>query len=67
MSGVNRILQPGWNMVGGTYSTVAAADVFEAFFHLVTWSGTGYVEASEFKPGIGHWALVLVETEVSIG
>ena len=67
LSEVNLTLQPGWNMVGGPNSTVSAANIFEDYYQLVTWSGTGYLDSSEFEPGKGYWALVLVETDVSIG
>ena len=67
LSAVKLPLKPGWNMVGGPNSTVAAVKVFEEYYQLVTWSGSGYLESSEFEPGMGYWALVLVETDVSIG
>jgi len=59
-------LQPGWSMVGGLYSVVQAEDVFPGFYQLVTWSGTGYVTATEFEPGRGYWALVLEETQIRL-
>ena len=59
-------LSPGWNMVGGTFDEVSAADVFPDFYQLVTWTGTGYTPASTFEPGKGYWALVLEETELRL-
>jgi len=47
-------------------SEVAAADAFPGFFQLVTWSGTEYVTATEFEPGLGYWALVLEETRFQL-
>jgi len=60
-------LPPGWSMIGGPNGVVAAAEVFPGFYQLVTWSGSGYVSASEFEPGVGYWALVLEETMIGIG
>jgi len=65
--GVLLTLPPGWSMVGGPNSEVAASEVFPGFYQLVTWSGSGYVSATSFEPGKGYWALVLQETEINIG
>ena len=59
-------LSAGWNMVGGTFEEVQAADVFPGFYQLVTWTGTGYTPASVFEPGRGYWALVLSNTEIEL-
>jgi len=57
-------LSPGWTLVGGPNHAITASEVFSGFYQLYTWSGSGYVVASEFEPGIGYWALVLVESEI---
>ena len=63
-------LTAGWNMISlpflpmdpSTQSVMSDADHFQ----LVTWSGTGYVNASEFELGKGYWLLVLEDTEITI-
>jgi len=59
-------LDPGWSMVSGPNSDVSAGDVFPGFYQLVTWGGSGYITASEFKPCKGYWALVLEETQMHL-
>ena len=63
---VSLTLPPGWSMIGGPNSVVEADDVFPGFYQLVTWSGAGYVIATNFEPGRGYWALVLEETQIQI-
>ena len=60
----------GWNMVSlpvlpddPLASTVLSGIEFN---QLVTWSGTGYVTASEFEAGRGYWLLVMEDTNVTI-
>jgi len=65
--GVRLTLPPGWSMVGGPNMEVAASEVFPGFYQLVTWSGSGYASATSFEPGKGYWALVLEETEITLG
>ena len=71
-SEVEHILQlkAGWNMVSlpvipddSTANTVMPPGVF---FQLVTWSGTGYVTASNFEAARGYWLLVLEDVNVTV-
>ena len=63
-------LTAGWNMVSlpflpedpSAQSVMNEAD----FFQLVTWSGTGYVAATEFELGKGYWLLVLEDISITI-
>ena len=71
-SEVENILQlkAGWNMV----SLPVIPEDFTAnaiipsglFFQLVTWSGSGYVSATEFEAGRGYWLLVLEDVNVTV-
>jgi hypothetical protein len=62
-------LPAGWSMIGSVYNaTVSGSSVFPAYYELVTWTGTGYVDA---KPvGIecdkGYWALVMTPTHITV-
>ena len=59
-------LSAGWNMIGGTIDEMQADDVFPGYNYLVTWTGTGYAEATVFEPGKGYWALVLENTQIEL-
>jgi len=63
-------LSAGWNMVSLPVlpDDPVASSVLNGlgFNQLVTWSGTGYVTATEFEAGRGYWLLVLEETNITI-
>ena len=63
-------LTAGWNMVSIPFlpSDPSADSVLieAAFYQLVSWSGTGYVVATEFEIGKGYWLLVLEDTNITI-
>jgi hypothetical protein len=60
-------LPAGWTMIGSIYGdTVDAATVFPSTYELLTWSGTSYATATKIEPGRGYWALVLVNTEITV-
>jgi len=63
-------LNIGWNMVSIPVipDDHSAASVLGdvGFFQLVTWSGTGYVAATEFEAGRGYWLLVLEDVNVTV-
>jgi len=67
---INLQLGAGWNMISlsvlpdDPMASSVLSDV--GFYQLVTWSGTGYVTASEFEAGHGYWLLVLEDTNVTI-
>jgi len=63
---LNLDLSTGWSMVGGPNDVVTAMNTFPGFYQLVTWSGTGYVIATDFEPGKGYWALVLEESHIQL-
>jgi len=48
------------------FSSASAVLSDVSFYQLVTWSGTGYVVATEFELGKGYWLLVLEDTSISI-
>ena len=60
----------GWNMVSIPFlpQDPSAASVLSdvSFYQLVTWSGSGYVVATEFELGKGYWLLVLEDISVTI-
>jgi len=63
-------LSVGWNMVSLPVvpDDSSAASILSGvgFYQLVTWSGTGYVVASEFEVGKGYWLLVLENVNVTV-
>ena len=63
-------LDAGWNMVSLPVDPIdpSANSVLDGvgFYQLVTWSGTGYVTATEFEAGRGYWLLVLQDTNVTV-
>ena len=63
-------LSTGWNMVSLPVlpEDPSAASVLGGvgFYQLVTWSGTGYVIASDFESGRGYWLLVLQDTNITV-
>ena len=63
-------LRAGWNMVSlpVTPTDVSASSVLDgiSFYQLVTWSGTGYVTATDFDTGRGYWLLVLEDVNVTV-
>ena len=63
-------LNTGWNMVSLPFlpsDPTASSVLSEAgFYQLVTWDGSGYVEATEFELGKGYWLLVLDGMNVTI-
>jgi len=63
-------LRAGWNMVSlpVTPTDASASSVLDgvSFYQLVTWSGTGYVAASDFEAGRGYWLLVLEDVNVTV-
>ena len=60
----------GWNMISIPFlpeDPTASSVLGEAgFYQLVTWSGSGYVVATEFELGKGYWLLVLEDTNITI-
>ena len=60
----------GWNMVSLPFllqDPLASSVLSDVdFYQLVTWSGTGYVVATEFELGKGYWLLVLEDTSITI-
>jgi len=63
-------LTAGWNMVSIPFlpPDPSADSVLSkaSFYQLVSWSGTGYVVATEFEIGKGYWLLVLEDTNITI-
>ena len=63
-------LRAGWNMV--SLPVVPDDPMANAvmpsglFYQLVTWTGTGYVAATEFEAGRGYWLLVLEDVNVTV-
>jgi len=63
-------LVSGWNMISLpvipdnplTSSVLSGVE----YYQLVTWSGTGYVTATEFEAGRGYWLLVLSDVNVTV-
>ena len=70
MQQINLELRAGWNMVSLPVlpDDPLASSVLSGigFYQLVTWSGTGYVAATEFEAGRGYWLLVLEDVNVSV-
>ena len=66
----NLSVSAGWNMVSIPFlpSDPSVSSVLGGveYYQLVTWSGTGYVESSEFELGKGYWLLVLEGTSITI-
>jgi len=60
----------GWNMISLSVvpEDVSASDVLDGvgYYQLVTWSGTGYLAASDFESGRGYWLLVLEDVNVTV-
>ncbi len=60
----------GWNMVSlpiipdNPLASSILSDV--EYYQLATWSGTGYVTATEFEAGRGYWLLVLEDVNVTL-
>ena len=63
-------LRAGWNMVSLPVvpSDASASSIMDGagFYQLVTWSGSGYLTASEFEAGRGYWLLVLSDVNVTV-
>ena len=63
-------LKAGWNMVSLPVVpddlTANAVMPSGLFYQLVTWTGTGYVAASDFEAGRGYWLLVLEDVNVTV-
>ncbi|MBC8224205.1 S8 family serine peptidase [Candidatus Bathyarchaeota archaeon] len=63
-------LSAGWNMVSLPVipgdPTATSVMPPGQFFQLVTWSGTGYMSATEFEAGRGYWLLVLEDVNVTV-
>jgi len=64
-------LRAGWNMVSLPISpdeVLIASSILDGveYYQLVTWSGSGYVESSEFEAGRGYWLLVLSDVNVTV-
>ena len=63
-------LTAGWNMISLPFlpeNPSAQSVMNEAdYYQLATWSGTGYITATEFELGKGYWLLVLEDISITI-
>ncbi len=59
-------LTPGWNMIGGLNTESDAMETFPSYYQLYAWDGGGYIESTVLEPSDGYWALVLIETIITL-